>query len=62
MTRYEDINLTRFISFIKDHGIDCYVRDGLIYAEDCYTLNGEAFSSWVVVPPHLADVREFLGY
>lgn len=56
------ITVNRVVAFIKDHGVGCFVRDGQIFAEDVYTLNGEIQSEWKVIEPTVAAAREFLNY
>lgn len=52
----------RLVAFIKSHDVECWTEEGVIFAIDVYTLNGQTFEQKVHVPATLQAAREFLNY
>jgi len=53
-------HILRAMQILRNHGIQILIENGIAYAGDTYTLNGELITDWVDIDG--LNLREFLNY
>lgn len=54
--------MNKLVAYIKANGTKAFEKDGKLFAENVYTMNGEVYSELEEIEPTIKAVRIWLGY